>query len=141
MQAKKNIQHIFTALVFSLILVSFAWFSLFGLISTIVAMEHGIMMDCVFSGQFEKCTMNLGEHVNTWNIMFNLLVPIAASLSLSFLVVMLVVLTSKKHTSTDAFLFLKSQLHLYAKLRPVGFFFDYVKEALSQGILHPKIYS
>lgn len=115
---------------------------LFGIaFSGMTMRSDGTMQDCLFANSPAICPMSVSEHLNLWKSMFTYNLPKTMAMSLSFIAMFLVL----------AFIYIASVNQsnnlanavspaLYQKQRNPLLFFDYLKEALSQGIIRPKIY-
>lgn len=133
----------FIKITFALIAVSFVWFGTFGLLYHMDEMKQdGQMEGCLFDGQSEICTMNFSEHLSSWQSVFTSLPPNTVLLSLLALAMFSVLITAFWRDSLFEFFDrIASRSKLYIKQHPQINFFDSLREAFSQGILNPKIYS
>ena len=137
---------IFIKIVFTMIIVSFSVFSLFGIVISVSEMKmnsDGTMNDCFLMTQTSMCTMSLSEHLNLWQSMFNTLMPTVSLMSILILALALVFkkILFNNNVSVHPEKFLTLRYKLYLKQHPLISLFNHLKEALSNGILNPKIYS
>ncbi len=139
----KYMMHTLSAkIIFSVVLIAFAGFSLFGLAATLVAMQNG-MANCFLANDMAVCNMGINQHINIWNTIFNSLLPTLITLGL-FLFAALLLLFLPVHAFGNASLLLQSldlRGFLYRRENPHGSIFNSFQEAFSQGILNPKIYN
>ena len=128
----------------SLATTLFAVFIVVSLISSVYFMgmnPDGIMSHCVFMGGI--CNMTLSDHLISWQNMFAMSLQKAVSLDFLLLIVSLalaltIIIFRLAVGQTHSHDFIS---RLYYKQKRYLSFFDYLKEAFSQGILNPKIYN
>lgn len=133
----------FIKITFALIAFSFLWFGTFGLMYHMDEMKRDSQMGgCLFDGQSEICTMNFSEHISSWQSAFTTLPPSNILLNLLALAIFSVfVAVFWRNPLFEFFDRIASRFKLYIKQHPQINFFDSLREAFSQGILNPKIYS
>lgn len=122
----------------------FAAFIIVSIISSVYFMgmnPDGTMSHCVFMGGI--CNMTLYDHLILWQNMFAMSLQKTASLDFLLLIVSLALALTigifklaVEQTHSDDFI-----SKLYHKQKQYLSFFDYLKEAFSQGTLNPKIYN
>lgn len=126
-------------------LLSFATLSLFGLghFGGMETNKDGNMDGCVFTGKTMLCKMSVVEHISLWQSMFTAM----PQESLMLVVLMALLITAVALITKNTFApphLSKNDIaigRLYLKEHPDLSFFNPLKEAFSQGILNPKIYS
>ena len=134
--------NIIIKMIFAMAVMVFLVFNLFGLVYSIDAMKmngDGTMSDCFLMNQTSMCAMHFAEHINIWRLMFNSLLP-AVGLVGSLLLVLKVVSGPRIYQNlfAPAYTFLTLWYRRYTK-QTFSNIFNPLKEALSDGILHPKI--
>ena len=122
----------------------FAAFIIISLMSSVYFMgmnPDGTMSHCVFMGGV--CTMTLSDHLISWQGIFTATLQKTFSLDFLLLIVsiafILTAITFRSSRGQISSRGLTSQI--YYKQKQYVSFFNYLKEAFSQGILNPKIYS
>ena len=95
----------------------------------------GTMSNCLFGHDMGFCPMSLFEHIDVWQSMFIVILPVIVIFS-SLLLNSFFTFLNK-----ELIVFIKLLLKLYQKYKPDIPLFDYLKELFSQGILNPKIYA
>jgi hypothetical protein len=126
-----------------LAMVSFLWISMFSLFYHTSDMgSDGMASSCLFGGEkVSLCTMSFSEIISLWQGSFVGLAQETGSLSSVLLLIILAV----------AIVFVRNLLYefserifsrriLYIKQHFQINFFNYLKEAFSQGTLNPKVY-
>ncbi len=117
----------------------FVFIILFGLNLSMQIMEDGRMSNCPFTtGQSSMCQMPSGDHISKWQQTF--IAIFQSAYYLIFLVPFIIVFRfliyqfTLASPSTLAF-------HSYKIHHPDSKTFNYLLEAFSNGILHPKLYN
>ena len=87
----------------------------------------GTMSYCIFNSNAAFCHMNVLEHIASWQVTF-------IALSVLLLIVFFFVATVVFSLVKDSFTQFRFKKHLNIS------FFDPIKQALSQGIINPKIH-
>ena len=114
---------------------------LFGVSYSMVMKSDGTMTNCLFTKIEGICLMTFSEHFNLWQNIFVFDIPKTMTISLSFLVIFLgLAFTYITYNKLNDFTKNIASPKLYQKQKNPLLFFDYLKEAFSQGILNPKIY-
>ena len=138
---------ILTKAVFTMMIVAFLAFSLFGLIASVNTMRmdangSGTMNDCLFGLQGHVCNMTFTQHIGIWQGISAMSLKNVFSLDLLMLGIMaiLFVATLGKNLFFESHK-LTLQYRLYTKQNLHILSFNYLQEAFSRGILNPKIYS
>ncbi len=104
--------------------------------------SDGTMGGCLFSGKSEICTMTFTEHISHWQSMFTTTFPQKA-FAVALLVLLAVVSVAVAILTRNLFLlssYYATRWRLYIKQNPNLSLFNPLKEAISAGILNPKIY-
>lgn len=130
--------------VISLATMLFAVFIIVSIISSVYFMgmnPDGTMSHCIFMDRV--CNMTLSDHLMSWQNVFAMSLQKAASLDFLLLIVSLalaltIIIFKLAVGKTHPNDFISK---LYYKQKQYLSFFDYLKEAFSQGILNPKIYN
>lgn len=126
---------------FLIITAAILWFGTFGLLYHMNDMEaDGHVSGCLFDGPTEVCAMNYSEHIATWQNMFTSLPQNISLINLLVLTVLSIALLISWRNILKLFESITSRWRLYIKLYPQINFFNFLREAFSQGILNPKIY-
>lgn len=133
----------FSSLLAVLVIVTFLFVAFFGMADSSFGMqmnEKGQMSGCLFGGHAGICTMTQSEHIQAWQNLFTTLPPKAIGLSLVLLLFGLTFVSAliRRQRSVDRD---ESTIKLrnYSEnlsIKP----FNFIQEALSQGILNPKIF-
>lgn len=121
-------------------LAAFVSLSVLGLwhMDGMTANEEGGMGGCVFIGKAMFCKMTVIEHISLWQRMFTVLPQDTSMFFASLVFSAALVFTAKnilappKNYAPAHKLFLTNRQNFSS--------FNYLKEAFSQGILHPKIF-
>lgn len=124
-------------------LFAFVTLSVFGLghMSGMIKNENGDMAGCIFTGQTMLCKMSIVEHISLWQSMLTAM-PQRGLMLLVLLVLLIAAIFITKNILAPP-RFSKSEAlteRLYLKEHPDLLLFDPLKEAISAGILNPKIY-
>ena len=126
-----------------LVTTLFAAFIIISIISSVYFMgmnPDGIMFHCVFMGGV--CNMTLSDHLISWQGMFAATLQKTFSLDFLLLIISIVfiltVIVFKLSGGQISYRGLISKF--YYKQKQYLSFFDYLKEAFSQGILNPKTF-
>ncbi len=103
---------------------------------------NGKMSNCIFmSINTGICNMTLAEHINLWQVMFTAIIQKGFLLNALLVILLYFVYVIVSYGRFNQVLFLKEFVNqFYLKLKAYLSFFDYLKEALSFGVLSPKIY-
>ncbi len=117
-------------------IVALGWVTLFGISFGMEMRSDGTMMDCLFSRYQVICPMSIFEHISLWNNMF---AANAVKTMVIFFMVMVLAATVYLF-ELEKFSKMLNYQKLYLQQKPYLLYFDYLKEAFSQGILKPKIY-
>ena len=106
--------------------------------------SDGTMSGCLFDGQAEICPMTIAEHLSRWQGMFTA-IPQKTDVLVQFLLLALAFVLIASAFRQRLLLLLSAQFsdrwRFYLKQNPHIPLFDPLREAFSQGILNPKIYS
>ena len=125
-----------------IVILALSWVVLFGVSFGMEMRSDGIMEHCLFSDAAVICPMSIFEHLNAWNNMFATNLPKARGIYLTLIILFLslalavTVLRRKLNELPKSSIYQK----LYLKQKPYLLYFEYLKEAFSQGIIKPKIY-
>ncbi|PIR40253.1 MAG: hypothetical protein COV33_00670 [Candidatus Zambryskibacteria bacterium CG10_big_fil_rev_8_21_14_0_10_34_34] len=131
----------FIKITFALIAFSFLWFGTFGLMYHMSEMKQDTQMSGCLFDQTEVCGMSISEHISSWKSAFTTLPQNISLLSLLVLALLSILIVAFWRDSLFEFYdHIASRLKLYIKQHPQTNFFNFLREAFSQGILNPKIY-
>lgn len=102
--------------------------------------ERGEMAGCIFVTQAAICQMNVLEHLNLWQNLFTAIPQKAATVLLMILTLAAIIFSRARRRLRlfNARLAQSQRFHLFHQTAIRAL--DYLHEAFSQGILHPKIY-
>ena len=122
-----------------LILLLFVGISVWGLGMSMMTDAQGHMSNCpLMNGSQSICTMNVFDHLANWQNLFVTVAPTAFNLSLILLISLTLILSafviyspSIRENQSQSF----SNFHA-----EFSAFFNPLRIAFSNGILHPKIY-
>lgn len=126
-------------------LIAFLWVAFFGAPHSAAGMEErsdGTMSGCIFDGKEETCTMSLSQHLSSWQGLFTATAPEKAT-ALSLLALLAAAFAAVFVVRRHFALLLHRVAHRWkVSLRQNSLLviFDPLQEALSQGILNPKLY-
>lgn len=105
--------------------------------------DDGTMSGCMFDGRAEICLMTLAEHISNWQGIFSV-IPQKSNFLIQILVLVstliLAVFALRRNLLLSFFGYFSERWKLYLKQNLHLSLFNYLREALSQGILNPKIY-
>ncbi|KKQ76788.1 MAG: hypothetical protein UT61_C0011G0019 [Candidatus Woesebacteria bacterium GW2011_GWA1_39_8] len=130
-------------IVFLLSVAALLWFGTFGLMYHMSEMKQDAQMSgCLFDGQSEICTMNFSEHLSSWQSAFTSLPTNTVLLSLLALATFsLLIMAFWRDPLFEFYERAVYRWKLYIKHFSQIQIFNSLREAFSQGILNPKIYS
>lgn len=124
-------------------LLAFVLLGIFGLghFSGMPINEGGEMDGCIFAGGTMLCKMSVIEHIALWQSMFTA-VPQESATVFVLLALFIAVIFTIKNILAPPRLFKHNALayKLYLARHPDLPLFNPLKEALSRGIINPKIY-
>lgn len=133
----------FAILFLALGLFAFATMGIFGLghMGGMKTDDAGDMAGCIFTGKTMLCKMDVMEHISLWQSLFvampqEILIFLALFIFLATVIFVAKNIPAPPRLSRDETL--TKQLHL--REHPDFLFFNFLKDAFSRGILHPKIY-
>lgn len=99
--------------------------------------EHGETQGCMFMGEAVMCQMNVLEHISSWQNIFAA-VPNPAGVTLALILALCLILLRTNYFLPIERLTLFQLTPATDDLDVVST--DYLKQAFSQGTLHPKTY-
>ncbi len=123
----------------TLVFVVFLLTNVFGLLTHSVGMEmdqRGNMLGCLFMGETTMCQMNAFEHLSLWQNTFTTILSMSTSAALFLALAWFIFSRHGRHRLQGQIL---SVQPLHTLRNPDISLGDYLRQAFSQGILHPKI--
>lgn len=102
--------------------------------------DDGAMGDCPFTDHATVCAMSIPEHLSIWQGMFTAAPQKNFAIIFFLFVAVAVAVPGTKRQIYALFMRRSSRWRMYIKERSRLQPFHYLREALSQGILNPKIY-
>lgn len=98
--------------------------------------EGGTMVGCLWAGEAAMCQMNAFEHLSLWRNIFTAILSVSTSAALFLALAWFIFSRHGRHRLQERIL--AQPLRVYTA--PDISLGDYLRQAFSQGILHPKIY-
>lgn len=124
-------------------LTAFVSLSIFGLwhMGEMAADEEGDMARCIFTGGMMLCTMSVTQHINLWLSMFISAPQENATIFALLVLFIAVIFTTKNILAPPRWSKYNALAYkLYLVQNPDFSLFNPLKEAISAGIINPKIY-
>lgn len=124
----------------TLVIALFIFIGVFGLSMSMPTDKHGMMTSCPFMiNKSSICNMSATDHIAKWQQMFTTTLQSSNLFLLALVAVAFIYVSLKRQTDLRSSSYYAHRYYLYKN--PEVKLFNYLTQAFSDGILHPKIYA